>query len=181
LKVVDGQFGIACFQRRQRRKIRFMKLSSVIILAMASLLLAACSSLDNPFSNLFHFGSHDERVYNPQTGEWEWPADKRKPSAAATPASHGNDTRYWDPQHNQWSQGSQERTATASKPSPAPSSDPAPAAATAPAAPAPTPRASHATGVYNASTGKIEWKNPGEAVPSAAPAPEPKKHWYWPF
>ena len=44
----------------------------------------------------------------------------------------------------------------------------------------PLTRAARATGVYNASTGKIDWNaTPEYGAPPATPAP--KKHWYWPF
>lgn len=170
-----------------------MKLSSVLILAPVSLLLAACNSLDNPITNFFHSGtSRDARVYNTQTGEWEWPADKRKAQekksaavASALATSAPNDTRYWDAQRNQWVQAEEPRTSSSSKPKPTPppadAEAPAPATASAPAAPAPAPRASRATGVYNASTGKIEWQTSDANVPHGAPPVEPKKPWYWPF
>ncbi|MEI9896867.1 MAG: hypothetical protein WDN28_24180 [Chthoniobacter sp.] len=107
-----------------------MKLSSVLILAPVSLLLAACNSLDNPITNFFHSGtSRDARVYNTQTGEWEWPADKRKAQekksaavASALATSAPNDTRYWDAQRNQWVQAEEPRTSSSSKPQ----ADPAP-------------------------------------------------------
>ncbi|MDR3404938.1 MAG: hypothetical protein P4L99_20710 [Chthoniobacter sp.] len=167
-----------------------MKLSSVLILATASLLLAACNSLDNPITNFFHSSNRDERVYNPQTGEWEWPAGKPTPrpnksaavaGALATPAP--NDTRYWDASHNQWVQQEQPRSASSSKTKPSAPPAESADAASAPSAPAPPPppRAAHATGVYNASTGKIEWQDSDANVPRGAVAPEPKKHWYWPF
>lgn len=161
-----------------------MKLSSLTLFAAGALLLAGCSSLDNPFAGLFHGVGHDERVYNPQTGQWEWPADKRtskekKSALAATPAPHGfNDTRYWDPKRNQWVE-QEEKLSSASKSK----ATPAPATPVARVAPTPPPpRGSRTTGVYNASTGKIEWQGSGEYVPSApAPTPAPKKRWWWPL
>jgi hypothetical protein len=190
LKVADAQFGIACVPCRQRRNPS-MKLSSILIPAAASLLLAACNSLDNPITNLFHGVGRDERVYNSQTGQWEWPSEKRKAqekksaavaSALATPAPHGfNDTRYWDPQRNQWVEAEEPRTPSQPKPKPTPpAAGAAVAMTTAQTDPPPPPRASHATGVYNSSTGKIDWQTSGEYVPPPPP-PAPKKHWYWPF
>jgi hypothetical protein len=172
-----------------------MKLSSILIPATASLLLAGCNSLDNPVTNLFHGTGRDERVYNAQTGQWEWPADKRKPaekkSAAvasalgSTPAPHGfNDTRYWDASRNQWVEAEQPRSSAPPKPKPTPvPSEPIVATTSQPAAPLPPPRPSQATGVYNPSTGKIDWQTSDANVPhgAVAPQPEPKKHWYWPF
>jgi len=128
-----------------------MKLSFVTILTAATLPLAGCDSLDN----LFHGSHHDATA------------------AAASTSSGSNDTRYWDPQRNQWVAG----------PSASPTVKPAsadPAANPAPVAPAPTPRASQATGVYNSSTGKIEWQN-GGYIPPATSTPAPAKHWWWPF
>lgn len=174
-----------------------MKLSSILIPVTASLLLAGCNSIDNPVSNLFHGVGRDERVYNPQTGQWEWPPDKRHPSEkksaavasamGATPAPHGfNDTRYWDSARNQWVEGEQPRSGSSSKPKPTPPpSEPVAPATTAQAAPPPPPppRPSQATGVYNPSTGKIEWQTSDANVPRGATyTPPPKtKHWYWPF
>lgn len=170
-----------------------MKLSSILIPATALLLLAGCNSLDNPISNLFRGVGHDQRVYNTQTGQWEWPEEKRQPaekkSAAvasamggATPAPHSyNDTRYWDASRNQWVEADQPRTSTPAKPKPTPASS-APAPATTQAAPPPPPpRPSRATGVYNPSTGKIDWQTSEADAPHGAVAPPPKKHWYWPF
>jgi len=170
-----------------------MKLSSVLIPVTASLLLAACNSLDNPITNFFHGTGRDARVYNAQTGEWEWPADKRKPqekksaavaSALATPGPNSfNDTRYWDAQRNQWVQPEQPRPSSPSKPKPSAPPAESADASSAPSAPPPPPppRPAHATGVYNASTGKIEWRDSDANVPHGAVAPEPKKRWYWPF
>jgi hypothetical protein len=171
-----------------------MKLSSILIPAAASLLFAGCNSLDNPISNMFHGVGRDERVYNAQTGQWEWPADKHKPTekkseavASAMSSPEGsrtyNDTRYWDAQRNQWVQTDQPRTASPSKPKPAPApTEAAPIAATQAAPPSPAPaRPSNATGVYNPSTGKIDWQTSDANVPHGAVAPEPKKRWYWPF
>jgi hypothetical protein len=168
-----------------------MKLSSITILTAAALSLTACNSLDNPVANLFHSAGHDERVYNPQTGQWEWPAEKRakqeKKSAAvastlaSTPVPHGfNDTRYWDPQRNEWVSQQAPHVSTPAKPKPTPAPSEPAAAAGSQFALAPTPRPSRATGVYNSATGKIEWQNSGESVPPEA-TPAPKKHWYWPF
>jgi hypothetical protein len=187
LKVAYAQFGIACLHWRQRRNPDFMKLSFILIPAAASLLLMGCNSLDNPITNLFHGTGRDERVYNTQTGQWEWPPDKRQKKAAATANTASpqafNDTRYWDPQRNQWVQQDQPPTSAPSKTKPAaPSDAPAPATAqAAPPPPPPAPRSPQATGVYNSSTGKIEWQTSDAHVPRGATAPEPKKRWYWPF
>jgi len=188
LKVVDAQFGIGCVHRRQRRNPDFMKLSSILISATGAVLLAGCNSLDNPISNLFHGAGNDSRVYNSQTGQWEYPPDKRQKKTAAgtaTPSPQSfNDTRYWDPQRNQWVQTDQPRTQTPPKAKPTPTAAATAAAAPAPqAAPPPPPRPDHETGVYNASTGKIEWQTSDANVPRGAAPVEPKKKksWYWPF
>jgi hypothetical protein len=133
-----------------------MKLSSVTILTAATLLLAGCDSLDH----LFHGSHHDTAAV----------------SASAPPGA--NDTRYWDPQRNQWVGGPAQASSSSSAAKPASanaSADPTPQPA-----PAPTPRASRATGVYNSSTGKIEWQNGGYSPPMAS-TPAPTKHWWWPF
>jgi len=171
-----------------------MKLSYILIPATASLLLAGCNSLDNPVSNLFRGVGRDERVYNTQTGEWEWPANKQKPAdkksaavASAVSSSndpHGfNDTRYWDGQRNQWVQADQPRGAAPAKPKPTPqpTEGAAPVTTQTPPPPPAPARPANATGVYNPSTGKIDWQTSDANVPHGAVAPEPKKKWYWPF
>jgi hypothetical protein len=87
--------------------LRFrMKLTSLLTAAGLAL-LAGCNSLDSPFSDwkLLQTG-RDGRVYNPQTGEYEWPKNatprpKTTPAhqsgrAPATPAP-ANDGRGYDP------------------------------------------------------------------------------------
>jgi len=133
-----------------------MKLSSVTILAAATLLLAGCDSL----GNLFHRSHHDATAA----------------SASAPPGE--NDTRYWDPQRNQWVAGASQGSSTSSPKPPSTNTAADPPAQAAPA-PAP-PRAARATGIYNSSTGKIEWQS-GGYIPPVAPTPAPAKHWWWPF
>lgn len=178
-----------------------MKFSSAIIpVCVLAALLAACSSLDNPFGSLFHTG-HDERVYNPQTGQYEWPAGKATPkpqkSAAvasalnSTPAPQTSDGRYFDPQKNEWVEVRKE--SPSAKPSSKPSATPAPGAgegnpvAVSPEPMPAPPRPAQDTGVYNTSTGRIEWRSAGGPIPPSAPpgvpppAPPGAKHWWWPF
>jgi hypothetical protein len=155
LKVGEAQFGIPCARCRQHRKSRSMKLSSATILAAAVLPLAGCDTL----GHLFHGSRHD-------------------PPPASVAATGSNDTRYWDPQRNQWVTGPSQGSSISStvKPASADSgANPAPAVA-----PAPTPRASRATGVYNSQTGKIEWQSWGY-IPPTAPTAAATKHWWWPF
>jgi hypothetical protein len=136
-------------------QIPIMKLPSVLILAAAALPFAGCDSI----GHLFHGSHHD-------------------PAPASASGTQGeNETRYWDPQRNQWMAGSSQGSAGSStKPAEAGANSPAQPAP----APAPTPRAARATGVYNSATGKIEWQS-GGYVPPAAPTPPPTKHWWWPF
>jgi len=172
-----------------------MKLLSISILIAASILLAGCNSLDNPFANLFKTGK-DARVYNPQTGQFEGPAENATPrpqkSAAiasalsATPApQHESDGRYFDPQKNEWVEIQKPRPASSS--SSKPTSTPMPVTKGAPGpmvamAPAPAPSGpARASGTYNSTTGKIEWNSAGEYIPPATPAPKSDKHWWWPF
>lgn len=176
-----------------------MKLSSATILVAASALFAACNSLDNPFSSWFH-AHGDARVYNPQTGQWEYPNQKTTPkpqkSAAVasalntTPAPQGGgDGRVFDAQKNQWVEV---HNPPASADPAAPKVTPAPPAPGAPAngpatvavssAPSPAaPRPNRATGIYNSSTGRIEWQSGEAPPPPVAPRPAPVKHWWWPF
>ena len=74
-----------------------------VLAAAAVALGAGCHSLDNPFSSIPNTG-RDARIYNVQTGRWEWPEKDRprstpKPArtAAATPAPK-DDGRNYDPQ-----------------------------------------------------------------------------------
>lgn len=166
-----------------------MKLSSILISATGAVLLAGCNSLDNPVTNLFHGMGNDARVYNSQTGQWEYPPEKRQPKqkvagAAATPGPQSfDDTRYWDSQRNQWVQTDPPRTKTPPKAKPTPPPADATDATTAsqPTPPPAPPRPAQETGVYNASTGKIEWQTSDANVPHGAAPVEPKKRWYWPF
>ena len=169
-----------------------MKLSFFSVLIVASALFTGCSSLDNPLAGFFHTG-HDARVYNPQTGQFEWPEEKKprgqKKSAvvagalASTPAPKGRgDGRYFDAQKNQWvEQEPQDGAATARHPKPA--QRPAALAGTAAPlpTPGPTPVPARATGYYNTSTGKIEWASGATAAAAPRPAPASAKRWWWPF
>jgi hypothetical protein len=186
LKVLEAQFGIRCVIWRQRRNPLNMKISTVTILAAFLCLFAGCNSLTNPFAGLFR--GHDERVYNPQTGEWEYPNKKGATpppqksatvaaALASTPAPQGSPhSTDWVEKHGTASPAagsSGSSTQVASNPN-------APVNPTAdPAAPAPAPpRPGRATGYYNTQTGKIEWQS-GETTAAATPAPT--KHWWWPF
>ena len=165
-----------------------MKISTVLILVAPLALFAGCNSLDNPITNLFH--GHDARVYNPQTGEWEYPKGKGTPapqkSAAvasalsATPAPQGGGhPTNWVEAHNVDSSPNASHVASNAS---APGS-PATAAPAAPAPPVPTPappRPERATGRYNPTTGKIDWQA-GGYIPTSTPPPAPTKHWWWPF
>ena len=166
-----------------------MKISTVTILAASFCLFAGCNSLTNPFAGLFH--GHDERVYNPQTGEWEYPNKKgptpppQKSAAvaaalASTPAPQSNPhSTDWIEKHAAASPSAPSSTQVASNPNApvTPPADPA-ATATAPVPTPPPPRPGRATGYYNTQTGKIEWQS-GETT--AAATPPPTKHWWWPF
>jgi hypothetical protein len=180
-----------------------MKFSSVLFFAAILVLFPGCNSLDNPFAGIFHH--KDERVYNPQTGAWEYPNQKATPtpksaavaSALNSPGSSqtSGEGRNADGHGGNWVERHDpgQPLAPASQPvaaSNAPAAAAAPASGAAPAAsasaappPAPTPapaRPPKATGYYNTATGKIEWQNGGAMTAAAAPA-VPVKHWWWPF
>jgi hypothetical protein len=83
-----------------------MKLTSLLAAVAGLALLVGCNSLDSPFSDwkLLQTG-RDGRVYNPQTGEYEWPKNatprpkapaRQSGRAPATPAP-ANDGRSYDP------------------------------------------------------------------------------------
>ena len=61
-------------------------------ITLAALVLAGCSSLEHP--NFFRT-SHDARVYNPQTGRYEWP-DDAPPPAPRKPRVDPNEDRTVD-------------------------------------------------------------------------------------
>ena len=168
-----------------------MKISIVTILAAFLCLFAGCNSLTNPFARLFR--GHDERVYNPQTGEWEYPNRKGatpqpQKSAAVASALASTPTPQGNPHSTDWvekhtvsaspSAGSGSSTQVASNPN-APVKPAADPAATAPAPTPAPPRPGRATGYYNTQTGKIEWQS-GETTAAATPPPT-TKHWWWPF
>jgi hypothetical protein len=155
-----------------------MKILNVTFLAASLALFAGCNSLDNPLGNWFH--GRDQRVYNPQTGEWEYPNKKGTPAPqkaagvasalSATPAPQA---------------AGSSSSGAAPAPTPAHSASAPMSAESAPApvpmATPPPPRPSKATGFYNTQTGKIEWRE-GGAVASATPAAGTRtKHWWWPF
>lgn len=144
---------------------------------LAATLLAGCNSLDNPVGGLLATG-RDARVFNAQTGEFEWPKDqpgnKRPPGPTdgrAVRTERAGDGRYFDVAKNEWGDAPRDSApATRAKPR----LTPAPATA-APAATPPPPRPNHASGVYNASTGRIDWST-SDGAP--APTPRPRKRWW---
>jgi hypothetical protein len=186
-----AQFGIRGDLRQAKADFRPMKRSLFSILIAVSALLTGCGSLENPFANFFRTG-RDARVYNAQTGQFEWPEEK-KPSSerkaakvagalASTPAPVGrSDTRYFDAQKNQWVEQQPEDAPATKRPKTGPRppgllGTPAPLPT-----PGPTPVSAQATGYYNTSTGKIEWGAGAPAAHAPMPAPAPAKHWWWPF
>ena len=54
-----------------------MKLSYLAAGFAASAFLTGCGTLENPLARFFHTG-HDARTYNSQTGQFEWPEEKKK-------------------------------------------------------------------------------------------------------
>ena len=174
---------------------KFMKFTLPVVFLAASVFVVGCNSLDNPLADTNLLGSgHDARVYNAQTGEYEWPKDskKRRPSSrTASLASDGtttpaperkSDGRYYDPQKSQWVEVQDEKPAAPPKPK-KPSTPPIVLMTTPKPVGTPQPtaeRSARARGTYNASTGQIEW-NDFDPPPAARPAPEKKKSWFWPF
>jgi len=169
---------------------KFMKFPLSVVFLATSVLVVGCNSLDNPLSgmNLFNTG-HDARVYNPQTGQYEWPKESTKRqsrvaglgASGATPTPQPkSDGRYYDAQKGQWVEVQEERK-TSSQPK-----KPAAPAMVLMVTPKPvgTPQADRsprARGTYNSSTGQIEW-NDFDPPPTAKPTPDKKKkNWFWPF
>ena len=84
---------------------------TILLAATAGLALAACHSLDSPS---FPTSGSDARVYNLQTGRFEWPdgdgqssrADQRRSSLAGdrreAPTRISGDERSYNPQTGRW-------------------------------------------------------------------------------
>lgn len=176
----------------------FMKFPIPALFLATSVLVTGCNSLDNPLAGMNLLGSgRDGRVYNSQTGEFEWPKDSQKrrahrpaPAAAGTAAAttepeRKSDGRYYDPQKSQWVEVREETSHAPSAPKPRrPETPPVVLMNTPKPVGTPQPveeRSPRARGKYNPSTGQIEWTdfNPPAGT---KPAPEKKdKKWYWPF
>ena len=162
-------------------------LSSAVVCALA-ISVVGCSSLDNPLSAFNPFRSgRDARVYNAQTGEYEWPKEEGARHQAGAPAApqqqKRGDGRYFDATKNEWVDAPRDDVSTSRpKDKPAPGSRlnlNQPVVTPAQAAEPPPPSPARASGVYNPSTGRIDWDTSG-AVP--APTPTPRKGWrLWPF
>jgi hypothetical protein len=168
-----------------------MKILSSVVVCAFTLSVTGCSSLDNPLSafNPFHRG-RDARVYNAQTGEYEWPKEEaarqqpaRHGAAGAAPQERRGDGRYFDAQKNEWVDAPRDDVSTSQpKEKSAPSSrvnlDQPVVTPAQDTEPPPSPPA-RASGVYNPSTGRIDWDASGAAP---APTPAPRKGWrLWPF
>lgn len=123
-----------------------MKLTHILAVISLGSLLIACDSLDNPLRNL----GHDERVYNSNTGHYEWPDDlasqqkqKRETAALAsrpkvTPAPAKSDPRQSDAEKEKLAQAkSVPSTPRKVESTPPPALAPPPAELD-PAAPAPS-------------------------------------------
>ncbi len=180
---MGGQFGIPCAIRLAMPLSNFMKFRTSAVVLAATALVTGCNSLDNPLGGLLNTGN-DARVFNSQTGQYEWPPEKRTPRPKGTPPppvatpvpERQSEGRYYDPQKGQWVEADKPGAAKSKKPSAPPvalKDTPAPAGTPQPA------RSARARGVYNPSTGQIEWTD-FDPAPEATPAP-PKKKWYWPF
>lgn len=183
LKERGGQFGIRCAIRLAMPLSNFMKTPLPAFLAAASVFVAGCGSLDNPFAGLFRTG-RDARTYNAQTGDFEWPEDSSKPrraapGGAAAGAERKSDGRYFDSAKNQWVEAPAEGSSTSPSKPPASSPDLAAVPSPQPVAPPPPPP-ERASGIYNPSTGEIEW---GAYDPAPPPANRTasRKRWWWPF
>jgi hypothetical protein len=180
----EREFGIRSGIRLAMFHSKFMKLPLSAFFIVASVFVAGCNSLDNPVGGILDTG-RDNRVFNAQTGEFEWPKDGQKPrarklgtaAAGSEPAAErSGDGRYFDLQKNQWVEARQESASN-----PRAKSKSAPSAPDVAAAPPPMviPPPARASGVYNPATGQIEWRSFDAA--SATPKPAPRKNWWWPF
>jgi hypothetical protein len=138
-----------------------MKFPHILSALCAGALLAACNSLDSPLQYVSNIG-HDGRVYNTNTGSWDWPEE-----------------------HNVANKQKQRNAeiATTLKSTPTPAKKIVAKATTTPIPVAtritPVPMPANGTWVYNAETGKFDWApsgappiaKPEQAQPAPAPAP----------
>lgn len=171
-----------------------MKILSSVVVCSLAFSVAGCSSLDNPLSALNPFRSgRDARVYNAQTGEYEWPKEeaarrRSRPAGASgatttAPQQKRGDGRYFDAQKNEWVDAPRDDVSSSRpKDKPAPGSRPnldQPVVMQSQPSEPPPPPPARASGVYNPSTGRIDWDGSG-APPASTPAP--RKGWrLWPF
>lgn len=162
-----------------------MKIASLLAVLSLGSLVAACNSLDSPFSGLssnplLNTG-RDARVYNGNTGHYEWPnttptpkpqptptviasAKKATPTPAATPGKKGG--AFVQGSTPAATPGKPKATpkAVAVKATPAPATPEAtPSVVAAQITPIPAPE--KGTGIYNIQTHRFEW------APSGAPTP----------
>jgi hypothetical protein len=156
-----------------------MKIAPLLAVFSLVSVLAACDSLDNPFHSALLNTGRDARVYNGNTGQYEWPSPTPPPrpkptpvivKAPAAPASTPMKkvaAHTPIPQKGAFVQGK----SPDATPAPAPGiSTPTPG----PVATPPPPWATKATGYYNPGTGKIEWGAPAPPLPKFIPAKTPK-------
>jgi hypothetical protein len=138
-----------------------MKLAPLLAALSVGSLLVACNSLDNPFHAILNTGN-DARVYNSNTGSYEWPDAIGHPiqplpkvAAATSPdptPSKKLAARYYDPKKGAFVKGT---------PPPKPKASPAALAVRVTPVPAPA----KGTGVYNLDSGKFDWSPSG--IPTA--------------
>jgi len=147
-------------------------------------LVVACDSLEGPFSGLagnplLNTG-RDARVYNGNTGSYEWPntTPHPKPPPTPTPIALAAKTKATPPP-TPWKKVDQPKGAFVQGKNPAAipvkgkatpiAAQATPSAVVAQATPVPAPV--KGTGIFNLQTGKIEWATPAPPAP-AAPAPQ---------
>jgi hypothetical protein len=158
-----------------------MKIAPLLAVLSLGSLVAACDSLDNPFHALLNTGN-DARVYNGNTGSYEWPNSTPRPKPPAPPvviasANKATPTPTATPGKKVAGRSSDSQKAAfvqGKNPSPTPVNAKAtPSAVAVQATPVPPP--AKGTGIYNMETGKFEWSPSGVPTarkPAAPPAQE---------
>jgi hypothetical protein len=160
-----------------------MKFAPLLAALSLGFLVAACESLDSPFnslsSNPLLNTGRDARVYNGNTGSYEWPNTTPHPRPQPTPTAIAKakatpTATPWkkvEPQKGAFVQGKTPAAipgkAKATPEEVAAQATPSPVVAQATPVPAPA----KGTGIFNLQTGKIEWATPAPSAPGA-PAPQ---------
>jgi len=163
-----------------------MKLAPLLAALAIGSLVAACNSLDSPFSGLSSNAllntGRDARVYNGNTGSYEWPnttptpRPKKTPDAVAlnvTPPPYTPAPGKTPPPKPGKGKATPSAVVAKATPTPPPATPQATPNVVAQITPVPAPE--KGTGIYNVQTHRFEWATPGAATPGKPVATPAKK------